>query len=137
MTRLALVLMTVALMLSSILFALIWIPRRILGREVEHLAIRILPLLATLSLIAGFAMALTSSPIYLAREGEASLTYFIGTIAFAIFSVIGLALALGSWRRQVHRGVRIHSFLVAMACVGITSYLTYWGQVGVRFWRPW
>jgi CubicO group peptidase (beta-lactamase class C family) len=137
MTRLALVLTAVVLMLSSIVFALIWIPRRILGRGVEHLAIRILPLLATVSLIAGFAMALTSSPIYLAREGEASLTYFIGTIAFAIFSVVGLALALGSWRWQVHRGVRIHSFLVAMACVGITSYLTYWGQVGVRLWRPW
>ncbi len=137
MTRLALVLTAAVLMLSSVLFALIWIPRKILGREVEHMAIRILPLLATVSLIAGFAMALTSSPIYLAREGEASLTYFIGTIAFAIFSVIGLALALGSWRWQVHRGVRIHSFLVAMACVGLTSYLTYWGQVGVRFWRPW
>jgi CubicO group peptidase (beta-lactamase class C family) len=137
MTRLVLVLAAVALMLSSIVFALIWIPRKILGSEVEHLAIRILPLLATVSLIAGFAMALTSAPVYLEREGVVSLTYFIGTIAFAIFSVIGLALALGTWRSQIHRGVRIHSFLVAMACVGLTSYLTYWGQVGVRLWQPW
>ena len=137
MIRLALVLAAVAAMLSSIVFAVIWIPRRIFGGNVEHLAIRILPLLATISLLAAFAMALTSEPIYLAREGFASLTYFIGTIAFAIFSIIGFALALVSAQSPIHRGVRIHSFLVAMACVGLTSYLAYWGQLGVRLWQPW
>src|SRR5580704_9346111 len=137
MIRLALVISAVVVMLSSIIFAFIWVPRKILGHNVEHLAIRILPLLATLSLIAAFAMALTSAPVYLAREGAASVTYFIGTIAFAIFSLIGLALVLGSWQAQIHRGVRIHSFLVALACVGLTSYLAYWGQLGVRLWQPW
>ena len=137
MIRLVLVFGAIVLMLSSILFAFIWIPRKMLGARIEHLAIRILPLLATLSLIAAFAMALTSAPVYLAREGAASLTYFIGTIAFAIFSLIGLALVLGSWQAQIHRGVRIHSFLVALACVGLTSYLAYWGQLGVRLWQPW
>jgi len=137
MIRLVLVFGAIVLMLSSILFAFIWIPRKMLGAKIEHLAIRILPLLATLSLIAAFAMALTSAPVYLAREGAASLTYFIGTIAFAIFSLIGLALVLGSWQAQIHRGVRIHSFLVALACVGLTSYLAYWGQLGVRLWQPW
>jgi CubicO group peptidase (beta-lactamase class C family) len=135
--RLVLVLGALAAMLSSIVFSFIWIPRRILGAEVEHLAIRILPLLATVSLIAAFAMALTSEPVYLAREGFASLTYYIGTIAFAIFSVIGLALVLMSSQSPIHRGVRIHSFLVAMACIGLTSYLAYWGQLGVKFWQPW
>ena len=137
MTRLVLVLGALAAMLSSIVFAFIWIPRRILGANVEHLAIRILPLLATVSLIAAFAMALTSEPVYLAREGVASLTYYVGTLAFAIFSVIGLALVLMSSQSPIHRGVRIHSFLVAMACVGLTSYLAYWGQLGVKFWQPW
>ena len=137
MMRLVLVLGALAVMLSSIAFAFIWIPRRILGRNVEHLAIRILPLLATVSLIAAFAMALSSEPVYLARVGVASLAYFIGTIAFAIFSVIGLALVLRSSESPIHRGVRIHSLLVAMACVGLTSYLAYWDQLGIRFWQPW
>ena len=57
MIRLVLVFGAIVLMLSSILFAFIWIPRKMLGAQVEHLAIRILPLLATLSLIAAFAMA--------------------------------------------------------------------------------
>jgi CubicO group peptidase (beta-lactamase class C family) len=137
MTRLVLILAALAAMLSSIVFAFIWIPRRIIGGNVEHLAIRILPLLATVSLIAAFAMALSSEPVYLARVGVASLAYFIGTIAFAIFSLIGLALVVTSSQSPIHRGVRIHSFLVAMACVGLTSYLAYWGQLGIRFWQPW
>jgi CubicO group peptidase (beta-lactamase class C family) len=137
MIRLVLMLGALAAMLSSIVFAFIWIPRRILGGNVEHLSIRILPLLATVSLIAAFAMALSSEPVYLARVGVASLSYYIGTVAFAIFSIIGLALVLMSSQSPIHRGVRIHSFLVAMACVGLTSYLAYWGQLGIRFWQPW
>ena len=137
MLRLVLVLMALAAMVSSIVFAFIWIPRAILGRNVEHLAIRILPLLATVSLIAAFVMALSSEPVYLARVGVASLAYFVGTIAFAIFSIVGFALVLMSSESPIHRGVRIHSFLVAMACVGLTSYLAYWGQLGIRFWQAW
>ena len=137
MIRLVLVLGAILAMLSSIVFAFIWIPRRIFGANVEHLAIRILPLLATVSLIAAFVMALSSEPVYLARVGIASLAYFVGTIAFGIFSLIGLALVLMSSRSPIHRGVRIHSFLVALACVGLTSYLAYWGQLGVRLWQPW
>jgi CubicO group peptidase (beta-lactamase class C family) len=137
MVRLVLVLGALAAMLSSIAFAFIWIPRRIRGANVEHLGIRILPLLATASLIAAFAMALGSEPVYLARVGVASLAYFIGTIAFAIFSIVGFALVLTSSESPIHRGVRIHSFLLALACIGMTSYLAYWGQLGVRFWQPW
>jgi CubicO group peptidase (beta-lactamase class C family) len=137
MTRLALVLGALVAMLSSVGFAIIWIPQGIFVGRVEHLAIRMLPLLATISILAAFAMALTSEPIYLARIGLASLTNFIGTIAFAIFSFIGLVLTLSSSRSAIHRGVHIHSFLVAMACVGLTSYLAYWGQLGLRFWQPW
>jgi hypothetical protein len=99
--------------------------------------VRILPLLATISLLAAFAMVLTSAPVYLARPGLASITYFLGTVAFAILSIASLALALISTRWPMSRGVQIHSLLVAMACVGLTSYLAYWHQLGIRLWQPW
>jgi hypothetical protein len=126
-------------MLTSVVFAIIWIPRKLLGRMkgAPHLAVRILPLLATISLLAAFAMVLTSAPIYLARPGFASISFFLGTIAFAILSIAGLALALISTRWPMNRGVRIHSILVAVACVGLTSYLAYWHQIGLRIWLPW
>jgi CubicO group peptidase (beta-lactamase class C family) len=139
MTRLALVMGALFVMLTSIAFAVIWIPRKLFGRmkEPPYLAVRILPLLATLSLLAAFAMVLTSSPIYLARPGLASITFFLGTIAFAVLSIVGLALALISERWPISRGVRIHSLLVAVACVGLTSYLAYWHQIGLRVWLAW
>ena len=139
MTRLVLVLGALFVMLTSVVFAIIWIPRKVFGRMkgAPHLAVRILPLLATISLLAAFAMVLTSAPVYLARPGFASITFFLGTIAFAILSIAGLALALTSMRWPMSRGVQIHSLLVATACVGLTSYLAYWHQLGVRLWQPW
>jgi CubicO group peptidase (beta-lactamase class C family) len=139
MTRLALVMCALFAMLTSVVFAIIWIPRKLLGRMTgaPHLAVRILPLLATISLLAAFAMVLTSAPVYLARPGLASISFFLGTIAFAILSIAGLALALISTRWPMNRGVRIHSLLVAVASVGLTSYLAYWHQIGLRLWQPW
>ena len=139
MTRLVLVLGALLVMLTSVVFAIIWIPRKLFGRMkgAPHLAVRILPLLATISLLAAFAIVLTSAPVYLARPGVASITFFLGTIAFAILSIAGLALALASTRWPINRGVQIHSILVAVACVGLTSYLAYWHQLGVRLWLPW
>jgi CubicO group peptidase (beta-lactamase class C family) len=139
MTRLVLVLGALFVMLTSVVFAIIWIPRKLFGRMkgAPHLAVRILPLLATISLLAAFATVLTSAPVYLARPGFASITYFLGTIAFAILSIASLALALTSMRWPMSRGVQIHSLLVATACVGLTSYLAYWHQLGIRLWQPW
>jgi CubicO group peptidase (beta-lactamase class C family) len=139
MMRMVLVLGALFAMLTSVAFAIIWIPRKIIGRMkgAPYLAVRILPLLATISLLAAFAMVLTSAPAYLARPGFASITFFLGTIAFAILSIAGLVLALASSQWPINRGVRIHSLLVAVACVGLTSYLAYWHQIGLRLWLPW
>jgi hypothetical protein len=139
MTRLVLILGASLTMLTSVIFALVWIPRRVFGRMkgVAHLSVRILPLLATLSLPIVFAIALTSAPVYLARPGFVSITFFLGTIAFAVLSVASLVVALISTRWPINRGARIHSILVAIACVGMTGYLAYWHQLGLRLWLPW
>jgi CubicO group peptidase (beta-lactamase class C family) len=138
-TRMILVIGALFVMLTSIVFAAIWVPRKIFGRmkEAPHLAVRILPLVATLSLLAAFAMTLIAGPVYLARPGLASISFYLGTIAFAVLSIVGLALALISTRWPISRGVRIHSMMVSVACVGLTSYLAYWHQIGLRLWLPW
>jgi CubicO group peptidase (beta-lactamase class C family) len=139
MTRLVLILGASLTTLTSVVFAFIWIPRKVFGRMkgVPHLAVRILPLLATLSLPIAFAIALTSAPVYLARPGFLSISFFLGTIAFGILSVASLVVALMSTRWAINRGTRIHSILVAVACVGMTGYLAYWHQLGLRLWLPW
>ena len=135
--RLALIITGLALMLTSPLFALIWIPRKVFGHmmDVRHFSVRAVPLLAVLS----FAVAVFTffQLIQMGDPGARNLrtiTFCVSTWAFALLSVAGLLLALRSFALHVHRGVRIHSLLVAIACCGIAAHLAYHHMIGVRLW---
>lgn len=125
------------LMMSSVLFALIWIPRRIFGRmrDVPLLRVRIIPLIAVLSLAAFVFLMLhgTNNIMLLGRVTWLSLTIFVLTLLFALASVWGLIVAVRA-RKSVRRSVAIHSLLVATACTITAIYLAYWGIIGLRTW---
>ncbi|MGH7863784.1 MAG: serine hydrolase domain-containing protein, partial [Candidatus Binataceae bacterium] len=139
MTRLAVLMGAATLMLSSVLFALIWIPRKVLGRMrgVKHLSVRIAPLLATIALLLFLALPMSASPMVMARPSAVAVTTFVASIAFALLSVLALMLAIRSFRWEMNRAARIHSLLVAAACFGLTWYFTYWEMIGFRTWAPW
>jgi CubicO group peptidase (beta-lactamase class C family) len=125
------------LMASSPLFALIWIPRKLLRRmkEVKHLGVRILPLLAVVSLIvAVVAFIKAMSATNLGLRSPSSLTFCALTWLFAIFSIWGLVAGLRSYSLEMKPVVRLHSLLVALACCGVTAYLAYWHIIGLRLW---
>ncbi|MGH9858066.1 MAG: serine hydrolase, partial [Acidobacteriota bacterium] len=129
--------LVLALMLSSVLFALIWIPRKLFGklRDVPHLRVRVLPLIAALSL-AGFVFLMlygTNNILLLGRITWLSVTIFTLTILFALASVWGLIAALRT-HRNIKRSVAIHSLLVSIANTMATIYLAYWGIIGLRTW---
>lgn len=136
-TRFVLIASALVLMASSVLFAIIWIPRKVLGRMkgVRHLSVRALPLLAIAALIATFLPASNAPAIELAQLDGLTAAMFLTSIAFAILSIISVIIALRSLRFEMNRAARIHSMLVALSCVGITWYLAYWGIIGVRVWK--
>ncbi|MGH7949932.1 MAG: serine hydrolase domain-containing protein [Candidatus Binataceae bacterium] len=138
-TRLALLLGAATLMLSSVLFALIWIPRKMFGRMrgVKHLSVRLVPLLATIALLLFIALPMNGSPIVLAQPNAITIATFAASIAFAVLSILALVLAVRSFRWEMNRFTRIHSCLVAAACFGLTWYFAYWGMIGFRTWAPW
>jgi CubicO group peptidase (beta-lactamase class C family) len=123
-------------MVTSILFAVIWIPRKVLGRlrGVQHLSVRVLPLLATLSLFAIVWRAWNEPPGVLGQPDTVTITLLLLTIIFPLLSVAALVVALRSWSFQMNRAVRMHSLLVAIACCTLTWFFAYWGLIGVRFW---
>jgi CubicO group peptidase (beta-lactamase class C family) len=146
-TRLILIILIILIILailtvaSSVLFAFIWIPRKLLGRmkSVEHLSVRVLPLLAVLAFVL-FILAsafATPYPRELAKPDLKTITICAASIVFAILSVLAMVLAIGSFRFQMNRVVHIHSMLVSISCLGMTWYLTYWGLIGLRTWAPW
>ena len=135
-TRIVLLILCAALMLSSIPFALVWIIRKLLGRmkEVRHLSVRIAPLLATLLLflipvcfnrLNGNAIG-TANPV--------TITIFLVTVLFPLLAIAGLILAVRVPEAEIHRGVRIHSLLVSLACCTIAAFFASWGLIAVRLW---
>jgi CubicO group peptidase (beta-lactamase class C family) len=127
------------LMLSSLVFALIWVPRRLAGcvPPVEYIGVRAMPVLAALSLAGmGLLLALTGGDAIgrLGRITPWSVGIFVLSLAFAVFSVLGLALALRFWNRPMRRGVWWHAFAASLVLTGVAVYLAYYGVVG---WRSW
>jgi hypothetical protein len=135
-TRLALLVLSGALMLSTVPFALIWLALKLIGKmkEVQHLAVRVVPLLAVLSLVA--------IPFcFNALHGSAIGTFnfftvgiYAATILFSLLSLLGLVLALRVPKAEIHRGVRIHSLLVSLACCVVLLFFASWDLIGLRLW---
>jgi hypothetical protein len=134
-----LIILAILIIATSVLFAFIWIPRKLLRRMkgVGHLSVRALPLLAVLAFVLSMVAGAIATPYELATPDLKTITIYAASIAFAILSVLATALAIRSFRFQMNRAVRIHSMLVSIACLSLTWYLAYWGLIGLRTWAPW
>ena len=135
-TRLALLALCAVLMLSTVPFALIWLARKLIGKmkEVQHLAVRVAPLLAVLSLV---AIPLCFNALHGSAIGTANIFtigIYMATILFALLSLLGLVLALRVPKAEIHRGVRIHSLLVSLAGCVVALFFASWGLIGLRLW---
>lgn len=127
---------TLALTLSPILFALVWIPRKLLGRmkNVRHLSVRVAPLLAGLSLLAAILL-LSQTPAWkLGTRNAMTVGVCLATWVFLFSSIGSLPLSMRSFALEVNRGVRIHSLLASLACSGLAAYLAYWRLIGLKLW---
>jgi hypothetical protein len=135
-TRFYQIMASLFLMLTTLLFAIIWIPRKLLGRmkDVEGLSLRVTSLLAVLSLAAVLVAGWDQAPIDIVQVNPRTIAICLGTIAFAIFSVASVVLAMTSFSSRMNRAARIYSILVAVACFGFAWYLAYWGMIPLRTW---
>jgi len=141
--ELALIVFAAALMISSALYALYWIPARMLRRlrPVQgarlHLSVRALPLAAVLAFAAFIAMFIAAGNDAIALLGTVtvwSASILALSVLFALLSVLALLQTFRARAWTIRRGVLIHSTLVAMACVVVALYLGYWGLIGLRTW---
>lgn len=135
-TRLALLVLCAVVMLTTVPFALIWLPLKLFGRmkDVQHLSVRVVPLLAPLSLP---AIPFCFNALHGSAIGTLNLLtvgIYAATILFALLSLLGLVLALRVPKAEIHPGVRIHSLVVSLACCVVTLFLASWGLIGVRLW---
>jgi CubicO group peptidase (beta-lactamase class C family) len=135
--RLALLILCVLLMATSVLFALVWLSRKLFGgmKDVQHLAIRTLPLLATLSFFA-LAFCFTKLSWDTGKFTLWNAGFFVLSLLFPLLSLLGLLLAIRVPKNEINRATRIHSLLVALACCVVTVFVASWHFIGLRIWTP-
>lgn len=127
---------SLVLLLSTILFAIVWLTRLALGRlrGVDYFSVRLLPLAAAFSL-SGAGLSLVGIDLaQLASLNVRTVGYTVFTILFALLSLGGLVQAVRAFNWPIHAGVRIHSLLVSLGATVLTVYLGYWGMIGLWFW---
>jgi CubicO group peptidase (beta-lactamase class C family) len=127
------------LMGSAALFALIWIPRKLLGKlhGAPHLSLRVIPLVSLASVAGALALFAVSGDDILQRFGKPtvwSVGFCVLTWTFGLTAVLGLVLTLRARGSAVPRGVYVHALSVSLANTVIAAYLAYWGVVGYRSW---
>jgi len=110
--------LTLLLMASSMLFALVWVPRKIFGRmrDVPHLSVRFLPLLATLFCVVA-AVPLIIGGRQLGHFGLASVSYWAFSWLFAVTSVASLIQCYRARSWPISRVVWFHSLSVSLVYV--------------------
>src|SRR5713101_6807363 len=136
--RITLLALCLFFMLSSLPYALVWLFLKLVGfmKDVRHLSVRVVPLVATLALL---IVPLCFMRLSGAQFGSFNLWtagVFLGTFFFPILSVIGFVLVLCVPKEEIHRGVRIYSLLVSSACCVVTGFLWSWHLLALRLWAP-
>jgi CubicO group peptidase (beta-lactamase class C family) len=136
--RIVLLVLCMVLMATSLLFAIVWILRKLFGgmKDVEHLAVRAIPLLATLSFA---ALVFCFTKLGGADTGKFTVWtagIFALSMLFPLLSLYGLLLAVRVPKSEIHGGTRVHSLLVALACCVVTIFIASWHIVGLRLWAP-
>jgi CubicO group peptidase (beta-lactamase class C family) len=136
--RIAILALCLFLMLTSLPFALVWLVRKLFGamKDVRHLAVRVVPLLATLAfLIVPVCVTQLNGPQIVTFNGRTA-GIFLGTFLFPLLSIVGFVLVLRVPKDEIHRGVRIHSLLVSSTCCVLTGFLLSWHLLALRLWAP-
>lgn len=128
------------MMLSAVLFALVWVPRKLLGRMrgVRHISVRALPVVAVFLVAAATALLIAGSADYPDERFGVPTVWSVGfcvlTWLFAGTAIVGLMQTIRAQRWEVNRWVRRHALLVSVANVVVVGYLGYWGIIGLRTW---
>jgi CubicO group peptidase (beta-lactamase class C family) len=133
--RLALLVGCVILVCSALLFALVWILLLLFGKmkEVKHLRVRVVPVLAILCLLAAvFSFGKAVEDVGVLNFWSAVV--FLATLLFELLSLVGLFFAVRVPKTEIHNGVRIHSLLVSLACCIVTIFFSAWHLIGLRLW---
>ena len=138
-TEAAIAIVLPLLMVSVVIFAIVWIVRRAIGemKDVRHYSVRILPLLATLTLSGLMIVGGLSLKSPIERLGHVTMwsaSLFVLTTAFPLLAFAGVVQALRRWRGSGHRAVWWYSLATSSLLSIVALYLGLYGWWALRTW---
>ncbi len=137
--RLGIFVIAILFLLSSIILFITASIQRVLKRiNSQQLIIRSFPLIGLLFLIIGvFALneiqAFTYKMAELSTVSSRSVTIFIGTLGFGIFSFLTLILAIKNFKAQ-SKHFKYYFLAIACSMTFLTIFLITNGWIGMRTW---
>jgi hypothetical protein len=130
----------ILIMLSSIVYSIFWVPVHIYKmlkrrrNRSKYISMRLIPLLAVLSLILGTFKMGDQTILEFGMFTLLNAIFFTSTLLFAGFSTLSIFTAYRSFQKPVNTVARVYAVLLSSACFGMTLYLGYWGIIGLRLW---
>jgi CubicO group peptidase (beta-lactamase class C family) len=130
----------VIIMMSSIAYALFWVPVHIYkklrrqGNRSKYVSMRLAPLLAVLSLVAGVLKMGDQTILEFGQMTALNVVFFASTLLFAVLSTLSLFTTYRSFFKPVKMTARVYAILLSLGCFGMTLYLGYWGVIGLKLW---
>jgi hypothetical protein len=125
-------------MLSSPVFMLVRLGRKLLGksRSAAPWSMRMTRLLSTLFLVAFWGLIFFNSQNLeaLGTCSAVSVAIMLSSIAFALTAAASLYLVYRHRRTPMSRIVYWQAVLVAVTLSTIAAYMGYWGLIGLRLW---
>jgi CubicO group peptidase (beta-lactamase class C family) len=137
--ELALAAASILLLASAPLFALVWVPRRFLGRMegVLYLGARGWGLAASLSLLGALALFAAGLSDPFRRLGHPtvwSVGYAVLSVAFVVAAAAAAVTASRAPVAEQNHWAAWHGRLVAAAAVLVAAYFAWFGLIGLRTW---
>lgn len=128
------------IMISAVIYALFWVPVHLYKKltknenRSKYLRMRVIPLLAVLSLVFGIFIVINQPLITVGQMTFNNMIFFVTTLLFAGLSILGLIFSIISFKKPVRTIARIYAVVLSLACLGMTLYLSYWGIIGLKIW---
>ena len=134
-TQFYLALISLASIIVAFLLLLVWIPIRLLRRNMHHIHLQLIPFLAIcafLIMIISFILAFDPEKLYSAG----AILFFIFGLVFIALSYLGLAKSISAIYKKVKvsRWVLFQSLFISMACCLVSTYLLSWEIIGLTLW---
>lgn len=127
----------VLLLIANLIWAIIWVPRVLLGKltNTTNIKVRTWPLLASLALLVFFVMvAAYGGHTLMGTLSWVSITIFICSVLFPIFTGISLLSVYKCRHEPIQKLAYANAIILTLLLAVLATYFTYYGITGFMGW---